>query len=321
MSLPPRALQREDAELHPFRGVTGLLARIGDTPLVQIKRTVAGLIPDGVEIWAKLEWFNPGGSVKDRAALSMVLDAERSGLLTPGKRILDASSGNTGIAYAMISAVRGYGVTLCLPKNANEERKATLRAYGCEIVDTSPLEGSDGAIRVARQLAAERPDAYVYLDQYSNPANWRAHAATTGPEIWRDTQGRITHWVTTLGTSGTFMGVSRYLRAQDPAVRCVSVQPDSPFHGLEGLKHMESAIVPAIYDPGLADENLGAPTEESLELIRRLAREDGLLAGVSAGAALWGAIQVANTVERGLVVTLFPDSGSRYLSEHHVFGG
>lgn len=319
MAVPPaRSL---DVAEHPFAQLDGLLGRVGDTPLVRVRRTVEGLIPPGVEIWAKLEWFNPGGSVKDRAALSMVLEAERSGRLRPGQRILDASSGNTGIAYAMIAAVRGYGVTLCLPKNANAERKRTLRAYGCEIVDTDPLEGSDGAIRKARELAAEHPDDYVYLDQYGNDANWRAHVATTGPEIWRDTGGRVTHWVSTLGTSGTFMGVSRYLRSRNPEIGCWSVQPDSPFHGLEGLKHMETAIVPPIYQPdGLATGNLGAPTEESLELVRRLAREDGLLAGVSAGAALWGAIQIANTVERGLVVTLFPDSGARYLSESHVFG-
>ena len=307
-------------ERHPFAGATGLLARIGDTPLVRIGRTVEGLIPAGVEIWAKLEWFNPGGSVKDRAALAMILDAERRGVLQPGRQILDASSGNTGIAYAMIAAARGYGVTLCLPRNANEERKRTLRAFGCEIVDTSPLEGSDGAIRKARELAAQDPDRYVYLDQYNNEMCWRAHYYSTGPEIWRDTQGRVTHWVTTLGTSGTFMGVSRYLKVRDPQIQCVSVQPDSPFHGLEGLKHMESAIVPGIYDPTLADLDLGAPTEESLELVRRLARVDGLLVGVSAGAALWGAIQVANTVSHGVVVTLFPDSGARYLSEPHVFG-
>lgn len=309
------------SEEHPFYGASGLLTKIGETPLIRVERTVAGLIPEGVEIHAKLEWFNPGGSVKDRPALAMVLDAERRGVLRPGMRILDASSGNTGIAYAMIAAVRGYGVTLCLPKNANEERKRTLRAYGCEIVDTDPLEGSDGAIRMARVLAAERPDFYAYLDQYNNDANWRAHMMTTGPEIWRDTGGRVTHWVATLGTSGSFMGVARYLRAQDPRIGCWAVQPDSPFHGLEGLKHMETAIVPGIFQPAdVAAADLGAPTEESLELVRRLAREDGLLAGVSAGAALWGAIQVANTVERGVVVTLFPDGGSRYLSEPHVFG-
>lgn len=314
----PTRLNLDDR--HPFAGADGLLAAVGDTPLVQVRRTVAGLIPEGVEIWAKLEWFNPGGSVKDRPALAMVLDAERRGTLRPGMRILDASSGNTGIAYAMIAAVRGYGVTLCLPKNANAERKRTLYAYGCEIVDTDPLEGSDGAIRKARALAAERPDLYAYLDQYNNEANWRAHYHTTGPEIWRDTGGRVTHWVSTLGTSGTFMGVSRYLRSRDPDIRCCSVQPDSPFHGLEGLKHMGSAIVPGIYDPGIASADLGAPTEESLLLIRRLAREDGLLAGVSAGAALWAAIEVARSIERGVVVTLFPDGGTRYLSEPHVFG-
>ncbi len=314
-------LQATEGELHPFAGATGLLATVGETPLVRVERTVAGLIPDGVEIWAKLEWFNPGGSVKDRPALAMVLDAERRGTLRPGMRILDASSGNTGIAYAMIAAVRGYGVTLCLPKNANAERKRTLRAYGCEIVDTDPLEGSDGAIRKARELAAARPELYAYLDQYNNDANWRAHLLTTGPEIWRDSGGRVTHWVATLGTSGSFMGVARYLRSQNPAIQCFSVQPDSPFHGLEGLKHMETAIVPGIFQPeGVATDNLGAPTEESLELVRRMAREDGLLAGVSSGAALWAAMTVANTLERGVIVTLFPDGGSRYLSESHVFG-
>lgn len=321
MSVAHPQLLADDGGLHPFAGAEGLLAKVGETPLVQVKRTVQGLIPPGVEIWAKLEWFNPGGSVKDRPALSMVLDAERRGVLRPGMRILDASSGNTGIAYSMIAAVRGYGVTLCLPKNANAERKRTLRAYGCEIVDTDPLEGSDGAIRKARELALAHPDDYAYLDQYNNDANWRAHLLTTGPEIWRDTGGRVTHWVATLGTSGTFMGVSRALKARNPAIRCFSVQPDSPFHGLEGLKHMETAIVPGIYQPdGVATGDLGAPTEESLELVRRLAREDGLLAGVSAGAALWGAIEVARTLTSGVVVTLFPDGGSRYLSESHVFG-
>lgn len=319
MSQQHPLLQATDDATDPFDGADGLLTRVGDTPLVRVRRTVQDLIPEGVEIWAKLEWFNPGGSVKDRPALSMVLDAERRGVLRPGQTILDASSGNTGIAYAMIAAVRGYNVTLCLPKNANEERKRTLRAYGCQIVDTDPLEGSDGAIRKARELVAEHPGTYVYLDQYNNDANWRAHLLTTGPEIWRDTQGRVTDFVATLGTSGTFMGVSRALRAYNPEIRCYSVQPDSPFHGLEGLKHMESAIVPGIYDPGMATADLGAPTEESIALVRRLAREDGLLAGVSAGAALWGAIQVARGRERGVVVTLFPDGGSRYLSEPHIF--
>jgi cysteine synthase B len=234
-------------------------------------------------------------------------------------RLLDSSSGNTGIAYGMIAASRGHRITLCLPANANRERKKILRAYGVEVIETDPLEGSDGAIRKARALVAEHPDQYLYLDQYSNDANWRAHYETTGPEIWRDTGGRVTHWVSALGTSGTFMGTSRRLKEYDPRITCVSVQPDSPFHGLEGLKHMESAIVPRIYDATLADRDLGAPTEASIALMRRLAREEGLLVGVSAGAALWGAIEVARALDEGVVVTLFPDSGERYLSEEHLW--
>ncbi len=304
----------------PHPELTGLLAYVGDTPLVPIRRVLPGRVPEGVSILAKLEWFNPGGSVKARAALAMILDAERRGVLREGMTILDASSGNTGIAYALIAAGRGYHLTLCLPTNANAERKALLRAYGVEIVETSPLEGSDGAIRRARELIAAEPERYVYLDQYSNEANWRAHFETTGPEIWRQTGGAVTHWVSTLGTSGTFIGTSRFLKSQNPDIRCYSVQPDSPFHGLEGLKHMESAIVPGIYDDSVAHENIGAPTEESLELVRRLALEEGLLVGPSSGAALWAAIEVASTLTEGTVVTLFPDSGERYLSEHHIFG-
>ena len=284
-----------------------------------IQRVIADLVPPSVEILAKLEWFNPGGSVKARAALAMILEAERSGRLKPGMTILDASSGNTGIAYALISAGRGYRLTLCLPTNANNERKAMLRAYGVEVVETSPLEGSDGAIRKARALIAADPEKYVYLDQYNNEANWRAHYETTGPEIWRQSGGRVSHWVSTLGTSGTFIGTSRYLQSKNPDIRCFSVQPDSPFHGLEGLKHMESAIVPGIYNESVATANLGAPTEESLELVRRLAFEEGLLVGPSSGAALWAAIEVARTLTEGCVVTIFPDSGERYLSEHHIF--
>jgi cysteine synthase B len=304
----------------PYPELTGFLAHVGNTPLVPIKRILAGLVPDSVQIFAKLEWFNPGGSVKARAALSMILDAERKGILKPGMTILDASSGNTGIAYALISAGRGYHLTLCLPTNANAERKAMLRAYGVNIVETSPLEGSDGAIRKARELIAADPEKYVYLDQYNNEANWRAHFETTGPEIWRQTGGAITHWISTLGTSGTFIGTSRYLKSQNPDIRCFSVQPDSPFHGLEGLKHMESAIVPGIYDKSVAYQNIGAPTEESLEMVRKLALEEGLLVGPSSGAALWSAIEVARTLTEGCLVTLFPDSGERYLSEHHIFG-
>ena len=305
---------------HPYPELTGILAHVGNTPLVLIQRVLSGLVPDGVEVCAKLEWFNPGGSVKARAALSMIIDAERRGLLRPGMTILDSTSGNTGIAYALICASRGYKLTICLPTNANAERQKMLQAYGVDIVETSPLEGSDGAIRKARQLVAENPGKYVYLDQYNNEANWRAHFLTTGPEIWRQTEGRVTHWVSTLGTTGTFIGTGRYLQSVRPDIRCISVQPDSPFHGLEGLKHMESAIVPGIYDRSVAYENIGAPTEESLDLVRRLALEEGLLVGPSSGAALWAAIEIARTLTEGCVVTLFPDSGERYLSEHHIFG-
>lgn len=296
-----------------------LVDKIGNTPLVRLRHILDGVVPPEVEVWAKLEWFNPGGSVKDRAAWGIIRGAEASGRLTPGVRLLDSSSGNTGIAYGMIAAARGHQLTLCLPANANRERKKILRAYGVEVVETDPLEGSDGAIRAAQALAAEQPDRYLYLDQYSNEANWRAHYDTTAPEIWRDTGGRVTHWVSALGTTGTFTGTARRLKEYDPRILCVSVQPDSPFHGLEGLKHIESAIVPRIYDPDLADADLGAPTEASITLMRRLAREEGLLVGVSSGAALWGAIEVARDLDRGVVVTLFPDSGERYLSEEHLW--
>jgi len=296
-----------------------LTDRIGGTPLIRLQRIPVGLIPPGVEVLAKLESHNPGGSVKDRAAWAIIRDAETSGRLKPGMRLLDSSSGNTGIAYGMIAAARGHLLTLCLPKNANLERQRILRAYGVEIVGTDPLEGSDGAIMAARALAAAHPDRYLYLDQYSNPANWQAHFDGTGPEIWRQTAGRVTHWVSTLGTTGTFTGTSRRLKAYNPAIRCVSVQPDSPFHGLEGLKHLGTAIVPAIYDPSLVDVGLGAPTEASIALMRRLAREEGLLVGVSSGAALWGALEVAKGLTSGVVVTLFPDGGERYLSEEHLW--
>ena len=304
---------------HPFDGATGLLARVGNTPLVRLRSVTADL-PAGVEVWAKLEGLNPGGSVKDRPALSMVLDAQRRGVLEPGMRILDASSGNTGIAYAYIGANLGYTLKLCLPRNANAERKQILRAYGVEIVETDPLEGSDGAIRKARALYAADPDKYVYLDQYGNDANWKAHYGSTGPEIVEQSGGRVTAFVATLGTSGTFVGTSRYLKDWNPAVHCVSVEPDSPFHGLEGLKHMETSIVPPIYDISVADEAMGAPTEESLELVRRLASEEGLLVGPSCGAACWAALEVASRLTEGVVVTIFPDNGERYLSEPHIWG-
>ncbi len=304
----------------PWAGLDGLLARVGNTPLVRLRSVTKGAVADSVELWVKLEHYNPGGSVKDRAALSMVLEAEASGRLRPGMEILDSSSGNTGIAYGLIAAVRGYTLTLCLPSNANAERKATLRAYGVNIVETDPLEGSDGAIRKARELFAAEPERYVYLDQYGNDANWQAHFRSTGPEIWRDTGGRVTHFAATLGTSGTFMGTARYLKSRDPRIQCVSLQPDSPFHGLEGTKHMESAIVPPIYDPSLADLDLGVPTEESIELVRRLAREEGILCGISSGAAVWGALEIGRQLDQGVVVAVLPDSGERYLSEAHVFG-
>ena len=303
---------------HPFEGATGLLARVGDTPLVRIRGAVDDLIPSGVEIWGKCEWFNPGGSVKDRAALSMVLDAERRGVLRPGGAILDASSGNTGISYAMIAAARGYRLVLCLPRNANHERKALLRAYGAEVVLTDPLQGSDGAIREAQRLAAEDP-GLVYLDQYSNPANPGAHYGSTGPEMWRQTDGRITHFVSALGTSGTFMGTGAYLRDHHPHVVRVALQPDGPMHGLEGLKHMDTALVPAIYDAGLADVHLEAPTEEAFDMARRLALHDGLLVGPSAAAAVWACTKVASTLDHGVIVTILCDSGGRYLSERHIW--
>ena len=305
---------------HPFEGATGQLGRIGDTPLVRLERVVDSQVPARVEIHAKLECLNPGGSVKDRAALAMVLQARRSGALRPGMTLLDASSGNTGIAYAMIGAALGHPLTLCLPANASAERRAILHAYGAEVISTDPLEGSDGAILAARQLAAEQPDRFFYVDQYGNDANWRAHHDTTGPEIERQAGGRLAAFVATLGTSGTFVGISRYLKERQPGVLCAAIQPDSPFHGLEGLKHMETSIVPPIYDPRLADQQLEAPTEQSLELTRRLAREEGLLVGPSSGAALWGALEVARGLDEGIVVTVFPDGGERYLSEPHVWG-
>lgn len=316
MSGVPALLHPDD----PFLGATGLLAQVGDTPLIRIQRAVADLIPAGVELYGKAEWFNPSGSVKDRAALSIVLDAERRGVLRPGMRILDASSGNTGIAYAMIAAARGYELTLCLPKNANEERKRMLEAYGVDLVLTDPLEGSDGAIRVARQMDAEHDDL-LYLDQYSNDANWRAHYGSTGPEILRQTDGRVTHFVSILGTSGTFVGTSRYLKAAKPDVVVASVQPDSPFHGLEGAKHMQTAMVPAIYDDGIADLALEAPTEKAYEMARRLAAEEGMLVGPSAAAAVWSSVQLAQTLDSGVVVTILCDGGTRYLSEPHIWRG
>ena len=267
-----------------------------------------------VELYAKAEWRNPGGSVKDRAAARMILDGERSGALTRDRIILDATSGNTGIAYAMIGAARGYRVRLCVPENVTPERKRILKAFGADVVYTDPMQGSDGAIIRVKQMYAESPDLYFYPDQYNNAGNWRAHYDTTGPEILEQTGGRLTHFVAGLGTSGTFVGVGRRLREVNPAIRLISVQPDSPLHGLEGLKHMETAIVPGIYDPTLADQDLGVSTEEAFELTRRLARE-GVFVGISSGANLAGALRVARSTSDAVVVVVFCDGGEKYLSE------
>ncbi len=287
---------------------------IGNTPLVRLCK-IEKEVP-GVEIYGKAEFFNPGGSVKDRPAMNMILEGEKSGALKPGKIILDATSGNTGIAYAMIGAARGYKVRLCLPKNVTPERKKILSAYGAEIVYTPPAEQSDGAIRVVKQLYAEDPDLYFYPDQYGNDANWQAHYKTTGPEIWRQTEGRITHFVAGLGTTGTMMGVGRYLHSVNPAIKLISMQPDSPFNGLEGLKHLETAIVPPIYDPAVADENIECRTEDAYVMVKRLAREEGLLVGISAGGNVHSALQVAKTAPSGsVIVTVLCDGADRYLSE------
>jgi S-sulfo-L-cysteine synthase (O-acetyl-L-serine-dependent) len=293
-----------------------LLDQIGNTPLLRIERMVSEF--PNVEFYAKAEWFNPGGSVKDRAAYSMIRDGERRGALTRGKTILDATSGNTGIAYAMVGAALGYPVKLFLPTSASPERKQILRAYGAEIVYTPGDEGTDGAIRRVRDLYQADPDKYFYPDQYSNPANPAAHYQHTAPEIWEQTAGRITHFVAGLGTSGTFVGTSRRLKELNPAIRCISFQPDSGFHGLEGLKHMATAIVPKIYDSTIADQDIAVQTEDAQKLAKRLAREEGLLVGVSAAAALWASIDVARQLgknQRAVIVTVFPDSADKYLSE------
>jgi len=292
-----------------------LLELIGNTPLIDLSALTGR--PE-VRLFAKAEFANPGGSVKDRPALAMVLDAERRGLFAEGRRLLDATSGNTGIAYAMIGAAMGIPVTLALPDSASPERKKILRAYGAELRITDPMSGSDGAILEARRLVAEEPERWAYLDQYSNPENWRAHYRTTGPEIWEQTEGEITHFVTGLGTSGTFMGVGRYLREKAPGVRLISVEPDSPFHGLEGMKHMASAIVPPIYDPALADEAMELPTEEAYRSVKRLARETGLLVGISAGGNVAAALKVAAGLRpgtAGTIVTVLCDGADKYLSD------
>ena len=291
---------------------SSLLAEIGNTPLVEIRRIIAS---DCGRIFAKLEWFNPGGSVKDRPAYNMILQGEKSGQLSSDKTIIDATSGNTGIAYAMIGANRGYRVLLAMPANASQERKKILKAYGAELLFTDPLEGSDGAIRRIRSLYKEDPDKYFYPDQYSNDANWQAHYHGTAMEIYKQVSGEMTHLVAGLGTSGTFVGTTRRLKELDPRIQAVSFMPESPFHGLEGLKHMPTALVPRIYDENLADQNLEIATEDAQKMVLRLAREEGLFAGISSGAALVAALEVARNVERACIVTIFPDGGDKYLSE------
>ena len=290
-----------------------VLDLIGNTPLLSFKRVARAAAP--VRVFAKAEWYNPGGSVKDRAALAMILDGERRGVLTRDKTIIDATSGNTGIAYAMIAAERGYRVKLALPSNASPERKQSLLAYGAELILTDPTEGTDGAQRAVKRIVDEDPGRYFYPDQYNNPAHWQAHYETTAMEIWRQTGGQVTHFVTGLGTTGTFTGVTRRLKELNPAIQCVSVQPDAPLHGLEGMKHMETAIVPGIYDPALADANLEVATEDAHQAVLRLAREEGLLVGMSSGANLSAALRVAADLKDGVVVTIFCDSASKYLSD------
>jgi cysteine synthase B len=286
---------------------------VGDTPLLELP-SISAEVP-GARIFGKAEWYNPGGSVKDRPALWMIREGERSGALTPEKIILDATSGNTGIAYAWLGAALGYKVRLCMPKNASEERKKILRAYGVDFVLTDPGEGSDGAIREARRLYAEESEKYFYPDQYSNPANPRSHYESTAPEIWEQMNGEITHFVAGLGTSGTFVGTARRLKEYNPEIALISFEPDSPFHGVEGMKHMESAIVPPIYDPTVADENRRASTEEAYEMVKRVAREEGVLIGISSGAGVATALQVAREIESGVVVTVLCDGADKYLSE------
>jgi cysteine synthase B len=285
---------------------------IGNTPLFRL-RHVATDVTSGVEVYGKGEHMNPGGSVKDRPALSMIYAGERDGLLTRGKTILDATSGNTGIALAMIGAARKYPVTICLPQNANAQRKQMLRSFGAEIIETDPLLSSDGSQIAARELFEAHPEKYFYADQYRNDANWRAHYETTAPEIWKQTEGRITHFITGLGTSGTFVGATRRFKELRPSINCISMQPDSPLHGLEGLKHMSTAMVPEIYDATLADDQVEVATEDAIEMTKRLAREEGLLVGPSSGGNVFAALRLARTLARGsVVVTVLRDTGTRY---------
>lgn len=302
---------------------TSIDQQIGNTPLIGFQRITAGL-PDDIRIYAKAEWTNPGGSIKDRAAYNIIREAERTGQLHADKILVDSTSGNTGIAYAMIGAARGYRVKLFLPANASPERKAILRAYGAELVLTDPLEGSDGAIEAVRELMAREPERYFYANQYNNPANWQAHYHTTGHEIWQQTGGAVTHFLAGLGTSGTLMGTGRRLKDYHSGVQVISAQPDSPFHGLEGWKHMPTALKPGIYEASFADRNIDVNTEAAYTMARRLAREEGYLVGISAAAAMVAAVQIAEEAaaqhQPATVVTLFPDNAYKYLSESFWMG-
>jgi cysteine synthase B len=296
----------------------GLTAYVGNTPLLPLRRVTRDL-SSRIQVFAKAEWFNPGGSVKDRPALNIIQTALARGDLGTGKRLLDSTSGNMGISYATFGAALGIPITLAIPASASPERMSILKALGAEIILTDPLEGSDGALLKARELVAERPDLYWYANQYNNPANWEAHYKSTGPEILAQTDGHVTHFIAGLGTSGTLMGTGQYLKEHLPLVKIISLQPDESFHGLEGLKHMPSAIKPAIYDETLADEQLEVRTEAAHEMVKRLAREEGLFVGISSGAAAVAALRVASQLDKGVVVTVFPDAGYKYLSDRNLW--
>ncbi|MCS7083437.1 MAG: cysteine synthase B [Aquificaceae bacterium] len=305
-------LGEHDEEYRKCRN--SLLSLVGNTPLVKLSRCLPSDVPKSVEIYAKLEGFNPGGSVKDRPALSMFLDAIKRGLIKEGKTVIDATSGNTGIALAMVGSALGINVELAMPANVSEERKRIIRAFGAKVYLTDPMEGTDGAILFVRKLVKEEPEKFVYLDQYNNPANWRAHFYSTGVEIWHQTKGRITHLVAGVGTGGTLMGTSRRLRILNPAIQAIAVQPAYPFHGIEGLKHMESSIKPGIYDETQVDRTIFVETEPSYEMTKTLAQKEGILAGQSCGAALLGAIEIAKSLKEGVIVVILPDAGDRYLT-------
>ncbi len=296
------------------RGEATVESLIGNTPLIRLRRVTQHLSP-ALQVLVKAEWFNPGGSVKDRPAWNMIRVAEEQGLLTPDKILIDATSGNTGIAYAMIGAARGYRVQLCLPANANAERKRILRAFGAELILTDPREQTDGAIRKVQEIVSADPDRYFYPDQYNNPANWQAHYHGTGVEIWEQTEGQVTHFIAGMGTTGTLMGTGRRLKEYNPSVRLIAVQPDSPFHGLEGLKHLQTALVPGIYDPTVPDEVMEVSTESAHAMARTLVREEGLFVGISAAGAICCALKIAESITSGVVVVLAPDGGSRYISD------